>query len=169
MGVAACSRHAKICGAAPRRRFEAFRSLSKGFSYVFAPRRAAKIRRGAKICATPLRGACENLEFVACRFTNSAPHGLGCLSRPLGERGSEAGEACAGVADWPRNVIPARYYLYSFQDIPAGPSIFPSIFRHNVEYMDTDSPSRCVQSSKIAKNSTEPPKVAPKQTENGLC
>ena len=31
---------------------------------------------------------------VACRFTNSAPHGLGCLSRPLGERGSDASEAC---------------------------------------------------------------------------
>ena len=64
---------------------------------------------------------------------------------------------------WAEQVIPARYYLYSFQDIPAGPSIFQSIFQHILEYMDTDSPSRCVQSSKIAKNSTEPPKVAPKQ------
>ena len=31
---------------------------------------------------------------VACRFTNSAPRGLGCLSRPLGERGSDDCEAC---------------------------------------------------------------------------
>ena len=31
-------------------------------------------------------GACV---AFACRFTNSSPRGLGCLSRPLGVRGSD--------------------------------------------------------------------------------
>ena len=66
--------------------------------------------------------------------------------------------------DWPIHVIPAGYYLYSFQDIPAGPSIFQSIFQHILEYMDTDSPSRGRRSSKIAKNLTKSPEVAPKQS-----
>ena len=38
--------------------------------------------------------------------------------------------ALVRVISWPKLVIPARYYLYSFQDIPAGPSIFQSIFQH---------------------------------------
>jgi hypothetical protein len=33
-----------------------------------------------------------------------------------GDREASGG---AGAVDWARQVIPARYYLYSFQDIPA--------------------------------------------------
>ena len=57
-------------------------------------------------------------------------------------------KADEAAAAWPIHVIPAGYYLYSFQDIPAGPSIFQSIFQHILEYMDTDSPLEGARSSK---------------------
>ena len=52
--------------------------------------------------------------------------------------------------------MPARYYLYSFQDIPAGQSIFQRIFQHILEYMKGDSPLEGLwsapKSHKIAQN-----------------
>ena len=68
---------------------------------------------------------------------------------------------------WPVQVIPARYYLYSFQDIPAGPSIFQSIFQHILEYMDTDSPLEGLRSSKISRNCAKSRKIAQNRSENG--
>ena len=70
------------------------------------------------------------------------------------------------VSVWPKFVIPARYYLYSFQDIPAGPSIFQSIFQHILEYMDTDSPLEGLRSSKICQNRAKSRIIAHNRSEN---
>ena len=80
-------------------------------------------------------------------------HIAGCIISGTGNAGLDARRHGAGP--WPLPIVLARYYLYSFQDIPAGPSIFQSIFQHILEYMDTDSPSRGRRSSKIAKNLTK--------------
>ena len=54
---------------------------------------------------------------------------MACGASP--KTGMGEGERCAsrgkelGAMIWGSQVIPARYYLYSFQDIPAGPSIIP--------------------------------------------
>ena len=80
-------------------------------------------------------------------------------------------EALAHVAGgpappWPLHVFPARYHLYSFQDIPAGPSIFQSIFQHILEYMDTDSPLEGLRSSKICQNRAKSRIIAHNRSEN---
>jgi hypothetical protein len=87
-----------------------------------------------------LCGACCAVHAVRCMLCGAccAVHAARCMLPVHAARCMLHGAVHARF--WARQVIPARYYLYSFQDISAGPSIFQSIFQHILEYMKGDSP-----------------------------